>query len=195
MDPRNGADIFLPMTIKISVYVGTSLDGFIARSNDELDWLPATGEEAGGEDYGYGEFIATVDTIVIGRRTYDKVLTFGRWPYEGKPVVVLTSRPLERTGAVPDSVRSMSGSPEEVAARLESGGARHIYLDGGKTIQQFLDAGLVQRLIVTRIPVLIGSGIPLFGPLHADVHLRHVASRSFPPGLVRDEYEVVPRSA
>jgi len=176
--------------MKISVYIATSLDGFIARPNDDLDWLPATGEEAGGEDYGYGEFIATVDTIVIGRNTYDKVLTFERWPYQGKPVAVLTHRPLERPGMVPESVTSMSGSPADIAARLEAGGARHVYLDGGKTIQPFLDAGLIQRLTITRVPVLIGSGIPLFGPLRGDIRLRHIATMTFPTGLVRSEYEV-----
>jgi dihydrofolate reductase len=175
--------------VKASVYIAVSLDGFIARVNGDLDWLPAP-VGSHGEDYGYGEFMKTVDVIVMGRGTYEKVLSFGAWPYE-TPVVVLSSRHLTLPALAPSSIEVLSGSPAEVVARLESRGLEHAYVDGGVTIQRFLGAGLIQRLIITRVPVLIGSGIPLFGPLTRDVPLLHVNSRVYATGLVQSEYQVV----
>jgi dihydrofolate reductase len=169
-----------------SVFVGTSLDGFIARRNDDLDFLPP----GGGEPHGYDEFMATVDAIVIGRKTFEKVLTMGPWPYGRKRVVVLSSRPLDLSAAVGGVVEQMAGPPAEIVSQLAASGARHLYIDGGVTIQRFLRAGLIQRLIITRVPVLIGEGVPLFGALPRDIRLRHVATRHFPSGLVQSEYRV-----
>lgn len=169
----------------ISVFVGASLDGFIARANGGLDWLP----EGGGEPHGYDEFIASVDAIVIGRKTFETILTLKPWPYGSKRVVVLSSRPVDASAAG-GIVEWMAGPPADIASRLAAGGVRHVYVDGGITIQGFLRAGLVHRLIVTRVPVLIGNGILLFGPLPADIRLRHVATRHYPSGLVQSEYHV-----
>lgn len=173
-----------------SVYIATSLDGFIAREDGALDWLPTP--EAGGEDYGYHGFFASVDAVVIGRHTYEAVRGFGGWAYGKTPVVVLTHRPLEIPAPMRETVEAMSGSPAEVVQRLAERGMQHVYVDGGKTIRGFLAAGLIRRLILTRVPVLIGRGIPLFGPLPHDVRLRHVETRSYPDGLVQSEYEVAP---
>ena len=172
--------------MKASVFVGTSLDGFIARANGALDFLPP----GGGEPHGYEEFIASVDALVIGRHTYDVVLAFDPWPYGRKPVFVLSTHaiPTAPPGAV---VEHLSGEPAEVVATLEARGIQHIYVDGGITIQRFLQAGLIQRIVVTRVPVLIGTGIPLFGPLQRDIRLEHVATRSFVSGLVQSEYVVI----
>jgi dihydrofolate reductase len=170
----------------ISVFVGTSLDGFIARPNGDFDFLPA----GGGEPHGYDEFIASVDAIVMGRKTYETALTFGAWPYGAKRVVVLSRRPVDLTAAASGVVEQMAGPPAEIVARLAASGARHLYVDGGNTIQGFLRAGLIQRLIITRVPVLIGEGIPLFGALARDVRLRHVATRHYPSGLVQSEYRI-----
>ncbi len=170
--------------MKMSVFVGASIDGFIARCNHELDFLPA----GGGEPHGYDEFIATVDVILIGRNTYEKVLTFESWPYPGKRVVVLSSQPIPTRAGI--GVEHMAGEPAEIASKLAASGAQHVYVDGGVTIQRFLQAGLIQRLVITRVPVLIGSGIPLFGPLHRDIRLRHVSTRTYPSGMVSSEYEV-----
>ncbi len=169
-----------------SVFVGASVDGFIARPNGGLDWLPA----GGGEEHGYEAFMASVDALVIGRNTYETVLGFDAWPYGEKPVFVLSTRPLPPApaGAV---VEHMAGEPADIVSRLAARGFRHAYVDGGITIQRFLRAGFIQRLIVTRVPVLIGSGIPLFGELPRDVLLRHVATRQYPSGLVQSEYVVV----
>jgi len=133
--------------------------------------------------------MATVDALVIGRNTYETVLAFASWPYGTKPVFVLSTRPLAPApaGAV---VERMSGDPAEIVAQLAARGIRHIYVDGGITIQRFLRAGLIQRLIITRVPVLLGEGIPLFGPLESDVILEHIGTRHYSSGLVQSEYVV-----
>jgi dihydrofolate reductase len=171
-----------------SVFVGTSVDGFIARPNGALDFLPP----GGGEPHGYDDFMATVDVIVIGRKTFETVLTFDAWPYGDKRVVVLSSRPVDLSAAAARRgvVEQMGGPPDEIVSRLDATGARHLYVDGGNTIQRFLRAGLVQRLVITRVPVLIGDGIPLFGTLRHDIRLRHVMTRHYPSGLVQSEYHV-----
>lgn len=171
--------------MKASVFIATSLDGYIARRNGELDWLP--GDDC--EPHGYDEFIATVDALVMGRNTYETVLGFGVWPFGEKPVFALSTRPIAAApqGAV---VERMSGQPSTIASQLDERGIGHAYIDGGITIQGFLREGLIQRLIITRIPVLLGEGIPLFGALPADVRLRHVATRHYPSGLVQSEYEI-----
>jgi len=169
--------------VKASVFVGTSLDGFIARVNGDLDFLPP----GGGEPHGYDEFIASVDALVIGRKTFETVLAFDTWPYGEKPVFVLSTRALASApaGAV---VERMSGDPAEIVSKLDARGIRHVYVDGGITIQRFLQAGLIQRLIITRVPVLIGAGIPLFGAVLRDILLKHVGTRQYASGLVQSEY-------
>ena len=172
--------------MRASVFVGTSLDGFIARGDGALDFLDA----GGNEPHGYTEFMATVDALVIGRKTYETVLGFGGWAYGAKPVFVLSSHPL-RPPPPSAIVERMSGDPAAIAAELASRGVQHIYVDGGVTIQRFLRAGLIDRLIVSRVPVLIGEGVPLFGALSKDIALRHIATRQYPGGLVQSEYAIV----
>jgi len=172
--------------MKASVFVGTSLDGFIARKNGDFDFLPP----GGGEPHGYDEFIATVDAIVMGRNTFDTVLTMSPWPYAKKRVVVLSSRPIDFS-RVDGKVEQMSGAPAAIVAQLEATGDHHLYIDGGITVQSFLRAGLIQRLIITRVPVLIGEGIPLFGALPHDIRLHHVSTKQYASGLVSSEYQVV----
>jgi len=168
------------------VFIGTSVDGFIARLNHDLDFLPP----GGGEPHGYDEFFTSVDAIVIGHNTYDKILSFDPWPYGNKPVIVLSSRPISqpRQGAIAER---LSGTPREILAALSSRGWTHIYVDGGITITRFLEANVIQRLIITRVPVLIGTGIPLFGALPRDIRLQHITTRSYPSGLVQTEYRVL----
>jgi dihydrofolate reductase len=173
--------------MKTSVFIGTSVDGFIARLNGELDFLP----EGGGEPHGYNEFIATVDALVIGRKTFETVVAFPEWPYGEKRVVVLSSKPIDFSAVRGGRVEQMSGTPAEIVAKLAGSGAHHLYVDGGITIQRFLRAGLIQRLTITRVPVLIGEGIPLFGALPRDLRLRHITTQHYPSGLVKSEYEVL----
>jgi dihydrofolate reductase len=170
-----------------SVFVGVSVDGFIARRDGALDFLPP----GGGEPHGYDEFMATVDALVIGRNTFETVLGFDAWPYGGKRVVVLSHRPLDLSVVRGGVVEQMGGPPAEIVSRLGASGARHLYVDGGVTVQGFLRDGLIDRLVITRVPVLIGEGIPLFGALPRDVRLQHVATRHYASGLVQSEYKVI----
>jgi len=170
----------------VSVFVGTSVDGFIARPNGDLDFLPV----GGGEPHGYNEFMASVDALVIGRKTFETVLGFAAWPYGTKRVVVLSSGPVDLSAVRGGVVEQMAGTPAEIVSKLAASGAHHLYVDGGITIQGFLRAGLVQRLIITRVPVLIGDGIPLFGTLPRDLRLNHVETQHYPSGLVKSEYRI-----
>ncbi len=174
--------------MKASVFIAASLDGFIARQDGDIDWLGEPEED--GDDHGFTAFMDSVDMLVMGRNTFEKVLSFGvEWPY-AKPVIVLTSRPLEIPSDLVGRVESMAGTPAEIVEALEARGAGHLYIDGGKTIQAFLDAGIIQRLIITRIPILLGEGIPLFGPLANDIRLRHITTQTCSGGMVQSEYQV-----
>jgi len=173
--------------MRLSVYIAVSLDGYIARTDGGIDWLEGAAGDS-GEDFGYAEFMETVDVLVMGRKTFEKVLTFANWPYGTKPVVVLSRKGIVVPEQFDGRIEVMSGEPTELVLGLGLRGWDSVYLDGGETIQAFLRAGEVQRLIVTRIPVLIGSGIPLFGKLDGDVTLRHVATRTFENGFVQSEY-------
>ena len=168
--------------MKASTFIATSVDGVIARANGAIDWWP----QNGGEPHGYVEFMATVDAIVIGRKTFETVLEFEVWPYE-RPVVVLASNPDHVTLPPGTNAEVMNATPQDVVDRLCRRGMSHRYVDGGVTVQRFLAARLLQRLIITRVPALLGTGIPLFGPLASDVKLEHVETQSYRSGLVRSE--------
>lgn len=171
------------------VFIATSLDGFIARQDGSLDWLPVP--EPGAEDYGYHAFMDTVDAVVMGRGTYEAVLAMGGgWTYP-KPVVVLSSRSVAMTPALSETVVPMSGAPSEVVAQCAARGWSSLYVDGGVTIQRFLRAGLIERLIVTRVPVLLGEGRPLFAAVPEDIRLRHVRTQAYDSGLVQSEYRIL----
>lgn len=174
------------------VFIATSLDGFIARPDGDIDWLPAI---ESGEDYGYHAFMAGIDAIVMGRASFEKVLSFGEWPYGETPVVVLSSRQLELPARLAGMVHAMRGEPREIEAQCATRGWNELYVDGGATIQRFLTAGCITRLIITRIPVLIGEGLPLFGPAGHDIPLAHVRTQSYGNGLVQSEYRVTPDSS
>ncbi|NOH03751.1 MAG: dihydrofolate reductase [Chloroflexi bacterium] len=175
------------MSIKVSVYIAASLDGFIARRNGDIDWL--TGGES-GEDYGYAEFMSTIDHVVMGRNTFEKVLTFGGWHYE-KKVIVLTSRNLTLAPDLTHKAEALHLPPRELLQELERRESRHIYLDGGVTIQRFLREDLVDEMTITVIPILIGEGLPLFGKLEKDVKLELSKSESFENGFVQNRYKVL----
>ncbi|SEB83829.1 Dihydrofolate reductase [Pseudomonas saponiphila] len=170
------------------VFIATSVDGFIARDDGAIDWLPS-GESA--EDYGYAAFVDTVDGIVMGRATYDSVLGFTPWPFT-KPVVVL-SRTLGQQDVpqrLEGKVRISAAQPVALVAQLRAEGWKSAYVDGGKLIQAFLQAGLIDEMTLTRVPVLIGTGRPLFGALAQDLRLSCIDSRRYPDGLVSTRYRV-----
>lgn len=171
-----------------AVFICTSLDGFIAREDGALDWLP---QPEGEEDHGFADFMASVDGIVMGRGTYEAVRGFGDWPYE-KPAVVLSQKlaGTEVPGDIAGRVRFWSSGPEETMQRLAAEGWTRVYVDGGQVIAAFLRAKLIAEITVFRAPVLIGHGTPLFGALEGDVKLRLLSSRDYPGGLVEARYAV-----
>lgn len=179
------------MTPQCAVFIATSLDGCIARPDGNLDWLDrANTLVPEGEDCGYADFLASVDLLVMGRGTFEKVLSFPEWPYGGKPVWVLSQSLQQIPSHLPDTVRLLCASPTAVVARAKAEGFRRLYIDGGKTIQAFLAAGHITDMTVTVIPVLIGSGLPLFGPTAADIPLAHVVTHAYPFGFVQSRYAI-----
>lgn len=179
------------MAIKCSVFIATSVDGFIAREGGDVEWLDDPAYKLPeNEDCGYRSFIETIDTLVMGRHSFEKVLSFGTWPYENLPVVVLTSQDLQPPPHLKDKVRVANEEPQELIAKLEATGSRHLYIDGGVTIQRFLRAGLIDEITLTRIPVLLGSGIPLFGPSVPELRLSLLNSHAYENGFVQIKYRV-----
>ena len=170
-----------------SVFIAVSLDGFIARTDGSVDWLSLV--EAPGEDYGYQRFFDSIDTLVIGRSTYQLALGFEPWPYQGKRCVVLT----HTQSSARHAEEFFAGDVCALATRLAAEGAQRVYVDGGAVIQQFLAAGLLSELTLSVIPLLLGAGIPLFGSSTArDLKLELLAAQSFPSGLVQLRYRVPP---
>jgi dihydrofolate reductase len=166
-------------------YVGTSLDGFIARPDGDVSWLPPPAE---GQDYGWSEFIATIDALVMGRATFEKVLSFGGWPYEGTPVYAL-SQTLEGVPQRLEGKAEVSSlAPHPLMQRLAAVGHDRIYVDGGRIIQSFLRADLLDEIVVTTAPILIGKGIPLFGSIDADMPWEHLSTQTYDGGLVKSSY-------
>jgi dihydrofolate reductase len=173
------------------VFIAASLDGYIARPDGDIGWLLQRDDP--DEDHGYTAFIADKDVIVMGRNSYEKVLGFETWPYD-RPVLVLSKR---LAGApVPDrlqgKLRFADMAPVEAMRELERQGVRRVYVDGGRVVQAFLRERLIDDMVITTAPVLIGSGRPLFGELPKDIGLELVASRSFPSGLVQSTYRLLP---
>lgn len=171
------------------VFIATSLDGFIARPDGDIDWLLQRDDQT--EDHGYSDFIADKDVIVMGRGTYEKVRTFDTWFYE-RPVVVLSESLLD--APVPEALKGKlwfsSLAPKDVMEELTRQGVRRVYVDGGQVVQSFLRDGLITDMVITTVPVLIGSGRPLFGALGQDVDLKLVSSRWFASGLVQSTYRL-----
>lgn len=132
----------------------------------------------------------SVDVLVMGRHTFEKVLSFGQWPYGDKPVIVLSSRTLEIPTHLTSTVQHSSESPEELFQRLSKKGLQRLYIDGGITIQRFLAAGLIHDLTITVIPVLIGNGKPLFGDLTTDIELKHITTKIYDFGFIQSNYQV-----
>lgn len=175
---------------KCSVFIATSLDGFIARKDGALDWLPSSDGASGGEDYGYKSFFESIDALIFGRKTYELASSFAEWPYTGKSVVVLSSCYPKTLQPISHNVEGTSLPPRNLLSELESRGVQHIYVDGGTTIQSFLRNGLIDELTITRVPVLIGEGISLFGATGHDIRLNHISTKAFPSGFVQSKYRV-----
>jgi dihydrofolate reductase len=177
--------------MKASVFIATSLDGFIARRDGSIDWLnKANGLLPEGEDCGFKAFMDSVDTLIMGRKTYDQVLSFGQWPYGETPVVVLSHNSITIPSDLPDTVSYSSESPRALLERLSAQGVKHVYVDGGSTIQGFLADSLIDDITITRIPVAIGEGILLFAPMGKDIILSHVSTSAYDFGFVQTTYHI-----
>lgn len=168
--------------MRCSVFIATSLDGYIARADGSIDYLSMV--ERAGEDYGYGQFFASIDALIIGRSTYDLALGFEPWPYAGKRLVVLTRKPPQAK----HGEEFYAGDPVALVQGLAQSGVQRAYIDGGAVIQQFLSARLIDDLTVSIIPVLLGGGIRLFGEMPGDLALELTSSKSFESGLVQITY-------
>ena len=176
--------------MQASVYIATSLDGFIARTDGSVDWLMSADASETSEDYGFHDFLNSIDCMIMGRKTMDFVLNFNEWIYEGKRVIVFSSTLQETPSALAGKIELYSGSIPELVERLESEGIKRLYVDGGKTIQSFINEGLITDLTITTIPILLGEGIPLFGKTHHDIQLEHISTISYPSGFVKSTYEI-----
>ncbi|WP_210330436.1 dihydrofolate reductase family protein [Aliikangiella sp. G2MR2-5] len=183
------------MNITFSAYIATSLDGYIARPNGGLDWLDNSTDKDSKEDYGYHDFMTTVDCLVMGRSTFEKVASFPEWPYQGKRVIVISKKMNQAPAHLHDRVEFFNGKVEQLVVELQSLGVRKVYVDGGFTIQSFINAGLLDEIIITQIPILIGKGISLFGDTKKDHKLKLLQSRKFDSGFVQSHYQFLPSSA
>jgi dihydrofolate reductase len=178
--------LYCPYKMKTSVYIGTSLDGFIAKTDGNIDWL--TQYANGDAIHAYEEFINRIDAIVIGKGTFEKILTFSSWPYKIR-AFVLSSSLKQLPEALADKATLLSMKPKELLSYLSGMGFSNIYIDGGKVIQGFLKEDLIDDLIISKVPLLIGDGIPLFGFLSADLQFKHTRTEVQSNGLVRSYYK------
>ncbi len=169
---------------KISIYIATSIDGYIARKDGGLDWL----DRVGGfdEDYGFQELLGSIDALIIGRKTYEVATTVPD-PYPGKRVVVLSNS----LNAVRNDMELYRGDLGELLAKLHQEGIQHIWIDGGVTISQFLALQMVDMMTLSIIPVILGSGIPLFNVIDKEIPLKALSSETYPSGLIQLKYELV----
>lgn len=170
---------------KVILYIAFSLDGYIAGPKGEIDWLPS----GGGEDYGYKEFMAGIDTILMGRKSYELILTFGRWEYPGIKTFVFTRNPvgMERD----DNVIFISSDPANVVGELRSAPGKDIWLlGGGELARSFFDAGLVDEIIIAIIPEILGDGIPLIPRGTKRTALRLTDIKRYDSGVVMMWYKV-----
>ena len=177
------------MDIKLSVFIAASLDGYIARYNGKLDWLETNSkQQSATEDYGYEALIGSVDCVVMGRNTFEKVVSFPTWPYHNKRLIVLSRRWKQIPDQFADLAELYSGKVELLTVELQNQGVRRVYIDGGVTIQSFLQAGLLSDITITTVPILLGGGIPLFTTTRGDIELELVKSQSFESGFVQSQY-------
>jgi len=171
------------------VYIATSLDGFIATSDGGVDWLMET-PNPDKSDYGFADFMDSVDALVMGRNTFDKVITFGEWPYT-KPVFVLSNSLTEIPENLKGKAEIVKGDIKGVVKNLNQQGYKNLYIDGGKVIQSFLKEDLIDELIITRIPILLGKGITLFGEVDQSLKFKHTKTEVLNNSLVKSCYSRV----
>ena len=176
--------------MKKYVYIAQSLDGFIAKTDGDLDWLRYDQQD---EDYGFKKFMETIDVLIMGANTFGTIMNFEEWYYDKKRVIVLSSS--LKMDDIPTSLKTKieisSLSPKKILSSLEKDNVKGVYIDGGKIIQSFLKEDLIDELIITQIPILLGAGVPLFGNLKKEIKLEHIKTLAFKNGLVQLNYKVL----
>lgn len=176
--------------MKTFAYIAQSIDGFIAKPDGNLDWLD---HNSYGEDYGFREFLRNIDVILMGANTFSVIMNFDEWVYTNKKVFIMSNK--IKTEDIPerlrDKVEISNLSPRKIITVLREKGCQEIYVDGGKVIQSFLKEDLVDELIITQIPILLGDGIPLFGKLNREIKLELVENQSFKSGLIQNRYKII----
>jgi dihydrofolate reductase len=165
------------------VYIATSIDGYIATKSGDTEWLHEL-PNPNNSDYGYSEFIANIDALIMGRNSFEKVRTFETWPYD-KKVFVLTNTLTEIPKDLIGKVEFISGKLDHILSSVHSQGFHNLYIDGGLVIQQFLEHDMIDELIITRIPILLGSGIPLFGELSKPLRFIHKETTVYDGAIVK----------
>jgi dihydrofolate reductase len=169
------------------VYIATSLDGFIADKHGGLDWLHAV-PNPDGLDFGWSEFLAGIDAIVMGRTTFETVCSFDvDWPYP-VPVFVLSNSLTEIPPSHADKAQLVSGDLASLVAMLNGRGFQQLYIDGGKTVQSFMAADLIDELIITRLPIVLGGGAPLFAELASAQNFEHLSTQVLLDAMVKSHY-------
>jgi len=184
------------MALKISVYIACSLDGYIARSNGDLDWLENNPPKDPKEDFGYHKFIKNIDCLIMGRNSFEKVCSFDvGWPYSNLPCYILSTTLTQND--IPENIQTLGSvevkniTPVDLVKELSKQDYKHLYIDGGKTIQNFLQHGLIDEITITQIPALLGNGIPLFATSHQEFRLKLLSSRTFENGFVQSSYQIL----
>lgn len=177
------------MKQKNIVFIARSVDGYIAGKNGKLDWLHAIPNPE-NNDMGYSALMEEVDAIVMGKTTFETVKGFeGPWPYS-KPVYVLSRSIKEVPEAYQDKIKLLHGSPHEILKAIYADGIYRLYIDGGRTVQDFLAAGAIDELRITTIPILLGGGFPLFGSLDETIELDHIKTEVFLGQVVQSHYRI-----
>ncbi|MGL1901717.1 MAG: dihydrofolate reductase family protein [Fibrobacterales bacterium] len=176
-----------------SVFIATSLDGYIATPDGGIDWLMNAGDPGDMADFSYDSFIKNIDVLVMGKNSFEKILTFPDWPYGPIPVIVLSNSLTQLPDINGASLELFSGPLTELNSLLESRNYKKAYIDGGKTIQSFLQAGLITDITITTIPIILGEGLSLFGNISHMIPLEHIETASFNCGIVASRYSVIPK--
>ena len=168
------------------VYIATSLDGYIADKDGGVDWLHEVPNPS-KSDFGFSEFMKRIDALVMGRKTYETVMSFGHWPY-AKKVFVLSNTLREVEVSLGDKAEVIKGELKDIVSKLNERGFKSLYIDGGKTVQSFLKENLIDEIIITRIPIILGSGIALFDNMDLEIKFEHVETEILNNSLVKSRY-------
>ncbi len=172
------------------VFIATSLDGYIARTDNSLDWLMKY--DLNPDEGGFDEFTANMDAMLMGSGTFKTVLGFGQWPYKMHTYVMSGSMAQEEVPeSLQDKVTIKNTAPMELMKELYGQGVKKVYVDGGKLIQSFLRNNLISEITLTQTPILIGKGKSLFGEIESDIDLELISSKPMKFGFIQNHYRVL----